>query len=96
MVLVGVHEHAMKLTNWYHKLKSMKVILGEDFLVLQILESLPFEYNMLRTSYNTQKEEWLVDELISILSQEEKSLKKSKDHVVQHVSQKNDEKMKNF
>jgi len=27
----GVREHAMKLINWYHKLKSMKVVLGEDF-----------------------------------------------------------------
>ncbi|XP_074562434.1 uncharacterized protein LOC141818937 [Curcuma longa] len=29
----GVLEHAMKLTNWYNKLKSMKVELGSDFLV---------------------------------------------------------------
>jgi len=29
----GVREYAMKLTNRYHKLKYMKVVLGEDFLV---------------------------------------------------------------
>jgi len=29
----GVREHVMKLTNWYHKLKSMKVVFEEDFLV---------------------------------------------------------------
>jgi len=28
-----VREHAIKLTNWYHKTKSVKVVLGEDFLV---------------------------------------------------------------
>jgi len=84
----GVNEHAMKLTNWYQKLKSMKVVLGEDFLVWQILDSLPSEFDMLRTSYNAHKEEWSVDELISILSQEEHTIKKDKDkgHVVQYVS----------
>ena len=55
--LSGVREHAMKLTNWYNKLKSMKVDLGTDFLVWQILDSLPSEFDVLRTSYNTQKEE---------------------------------------
>jgi len=85
----GVREHAMKLTNWYHKLKSMKVVLREDFLVWQILDFLPSEFDMLRTSYNAQKEEWTVDELISILTQEEQTMKKGKGHVVQHVSHKN-------
>ena len=28
----GVREHAMKLSNWYNKLKLMKVVLGENFL----------------------------------------------------------------
>jgi len=51
----------------------MKVVLGEDFLVWQILDSLPSEFDMLRTSYNAQKEEWIVDELISILTQEEQT-----------------------
>ena len=37
----GVHEHAMKSTTWYRKLKSMKVVLKEKFLVWYILNSLP-------------------------------------------------------
>ena len=57
----GVREHAMKLTNWYHKLNSMKVVLGEDFLVWQILDSLPSEFDMLRTFYNDKKKngQWM-------------------------------------
>jgi len=56
----------------------MKVVSGEDFLVWQILDSFPSEFDMLMTSYNAQKEEWTVDELISILTQEEQTMKKGK------------------
>ncbi|XP_074560510.1 uncharacterized protein LOC141816668 [Curcuma longa] len=72
----GVREHAMKLTNWYNKLKSMKVELGSDFLVWQILDSLPSEFDILKTSYNAQKEEWTIDELVAILNQEEQNMRK--------------------
>jgi len=51
---------------------------------------------MLRTSYNAQKEEWLVDELISIMSQEEQSMKKGKGYVVQNASHKNVDKKRNL
>ena len=61
-------EHAMMLTNWYNKLKGMKVELGSDFLVWQVLNSIPSKFNVLRMSYNTQKKEWSIDELISILT----------------------------
>jgi len=37
-----------------------------------------------------------VDELISILSHEEQTMKKGKDHVVQYTSHKNAENKKNF
>lgn len=29
----GVREHAMKMVNWYNKIKSMNVELGKDFLI---------------------------------------------------------------
>jgi len=90
----GVREDAMKLTNWYHKLKFMKVVLGEDFLVWQILDSLPSEFDMLRTLYNVQKKEWIVDELISTLTQREQTTKKGKGLLVLHVSHKIAEKKK--
>lgn len=32
----SVCEHLLKLVNWYNKLKSMGVVLGEDFLVWQV------------------------------------------------------------
>ena len=48
----GVYEYATNLTNWYNKLKSMKVELGSDFLVWQVLDSLLPNYDMPKTSYN--------------------------------------------
>ncbi|KAJ1442562.1 gag-polypeptide of LTR copia-type [Sesbania bispinosa] len=67
----GVREHIMKLVHYYNKLKSLKVELCESFLIWQILESLPSWFNVLKTSYNSQKEEWTIDEMIAIVSQEE-------------------------
>ena len=83
-----VHEHVMKLTNWYNKLKFMKVELGSDFLVQQALDSLLVEIDMLKISYNVQKEEWSANELITILTQEELIIKKGKACVVQLASHK--------
>ena len=49
---------------------------------------------MLRTLYNVQKKEWIVDELISTLTQREQTTKKGKGLLVQHVSHKIAEKKK--
>jgi len=54
--VISVREHVMKLTNWYHKLKSVKVVLGKDFLVWQILDS-PSKFDIMRIFYNAHKEE---------------------------------------
>lgn len=51
----GVHEHTMKMVNWYNKWKSMNVELGEDFLICQVFESLPSQFDVLRTSYIAQQ-----------------------------------------
>ena len=82
----GVREHIMKLVNYYNKLKSMKVDLGDSFLVWRVLESLPAQFDILKTSYNTQKGEWTINELISIVSQAEEDMKKGKMHAVNFVS----------
>ncbi|EXB28914.1 hypothetical protein L484_012673 [Morus notabilis] len=46
----GVREHVMKLTSYYYKLKGMNWDPGENFLVWQILQSLPEKFDTLRTS----------------------------------------------
>ncbi|KAF7808414.1 Retrovirus-related Pol polyprotein from transposon TNT 1-94 [Senna tora] len=74
----GVREHMMKMVNYYNKLKGLKLDLGESFLVYKILESLPTEYVVLRTTYNSQETEWSINQLMSIVTQEEESQKKIK------------------
>ncbi|KAF7802962.1 Retrovirus-related Pol polyprotein from transposon TNT 1-94 [Senna tora] len=73
-----VREHIMKLLNYFNKLKGLKVDHGESYLVYRILESLPAEYGVLRTTYNSQECEWSIDQMISIMVQEEESQKKAK------------------
>ncbi|KAG7960597.1 hypothetical protein I3843_10G132500 [Carya illinoinensis] len=63
----GVREHIIKLIHFFNKLKGMKVELGDSFLVRQ-------------TTYNAQKDEWSLSEMIAIVTQEEKMMKKAKSH----------------
>ncbi|KAF7835538.1 Retrovirus-related Pol polyprotein from transposon TNT 1-94 [Senna tora] len=74
----GVREHMMKLINYFNKLKSLKLDLGESYLVYKILQSLPADYGVLRTTYNSQEAEWTINQMMSIVTQEEESLKKVK------------------
>jgi len=78
----GVQEHIMKLVNYYNKLKDLKVEIGESALIWRVLKSLPPQFDVMRTSYNTQKAEWVIDEMIAIVVQEKDSLKKSISHSV--------------
>jgi len=88
----GVREHMMKLVHYYNKLKSLKVEVGDSYLIWQVMESLPSYFDVLKTSYNTQKEEWIIDEMIAIISQEEASIKKTKSHSVQFITTTSDTK----
>ena len=76
----------MKLVNYYNKLKSLKVKLGDSYLIWQVLESFPTQFNMLKTSNNTQKDEWTIDEMIVEVTLEEESIKMSKPHIVEFVT----------
>lgn len=42
----GIREHVMKLVNYYNKLKSYNVDLGESCLVYRVLQSLPYKYGV--------------------------------------------------
>ena len=49
----GVWEHIIKLVNYYNKLKSYSVDLGESFLAYHVLQYLPFEYVVLKATYKS-------------------------------------------
>ena len=76
----GVRDHIIKLKHYFNKVNEMKVELGEKFLRWLILESLPISFDAVKLTYNALKEEWTLEELISIIVQHEVSLKKNETH----------------
>ena len=58
----------------------MKVELSKKFLKWLILESLPTSFDVVKLTYSALKEEWTLEELMSIVVQHEVSLKKNETH----------------
>ena len=66
----GLREHIMEMRDIVVQLKSLEIEMSESFLVHFILNSLPFEYEPFKISYNTHKEKWSVNELLTMCVQE--------------------------
>ena len=72
----NVREYIMKGSNIVEKLKDLKMTVEEPFLVYMLLNSLPDEFDHLKSLYKTQKEQWTVNELISLCVEVEEEVKK--------------------
>nr|CAN75844.1 hypothetical protein VITISV_005150 [Vitis vinifera] len=70
----GVKDHIIKLKHYFNKANEMKVELGEKFLKWLIPESLPTSFDAVKLTYNALKEEWTLEELMSIVKNETHSL----------------------
>ncbi|XP_009615393.1 uncharacterized protein [Nicotiana tomentosiformis] len=70
-----VREHIMDMRDNAAKLNSLKVDMSEPFLVHFILISLPVEYGPFNIYYNTHKDKWSINKLLTMCVQEEKRLK---------------------
>ncbi|XP_025982128.1 uncharacterized protein LOC114391525 [Glycine soja] len=70
----NIREYIMEMSNLASKLKSLKLELGEDLLVHLVLILLPAHFGQFKVSYNTQKDKWSLNELISHCVQEEERL----------------------
>ena len=68
----------MEMSNLASKLKALKLELSEDLLVYLVLISLPAQYSQFKVSYNTQKDKWTLNELISHCVQEEERIKRER------------------
>ncbi|RDY04452.1 hypothetical protein CR513_11834, partial [Mucuna pruriens] len=68
----------MKVSNLTAKLKSLKLELDEDLIVQLVLISLLAHFGQFKVSYNTQKDKWSLNELISHYMQEEEMLQRDK------------------
>nr|CAN74164.1 hypothetical protein VITISV_026444 [Vitis vinifera] len=70
----GVHEHIMEMRDIVAQLKKLEVEMSESFLVHFILNTLPPQYGPFKISYNTHKDKWSINELMTMCVQEEGSL----------------------
>ena len=53
------------------QLKGLEVEMSDSFLVHYILNTLPPEYAPFKISYNTHKDKWSINELLTMCVQEE-------------------------
>lgn len=74
----NIREYIMEMSHLASKLKSLKLELSDDLLVHLILISLPAHFGHFKVSYNTQKEKWSLNELISHCVQEEERQQRDK------------------
>ena len=62
----GVCKHIMEIRDIAAQFKSLEIEMFESFLVHFILNSLPSEYEPFNISYNTHKEKWSINELLTM------------------------------
>jgi hypothetical protein len=67
----GVREHIMQMRDNVAQLKKLEVEMSKSFLVHYILNTLPHQYGPFKISYNTHKEKWSINELMTMCVQEE-------------------------
>ncbi|KAD6795845.1 hypothetical protein E3N88_06741 [Mikania micrantha] len=77
----GIREHIMMMNDMARKLKGLDMEISDGFLVHFIMTSLPASYEAFKINYNTQKEKWLMNELIAMCVQEEERQKLEKPDV---------------
>jgi transposase InsO family protein len=70
----GVREHIMQMRDTVAQLKKLEVEISESFLVHYILNTLPHQYGPFKISYNTHKDKWSINELMTMCVQEEERL----------------------
>ena len=69
--ITRVRDHIMRMRDIAAQLKSLKVTMSNTFLVHYILNTLPQQYSPFKISYNTHKDKWSINELLTMCVQEE-------------------------
>ncbi|KAL5742151.1 hypothetical protein ACOSP7_028883 [Xanthoceras sorbifolium] len=67
----GVREHIMQIRDIAAQLKKLEVDISESFLMHYILNTLPQQYRPFKIWYNTYKDKWSINELMTMCVQEE-------------------------
>ena len=90
----GVRKHIMEMKDIVAQLKKLKVEMFESFLVNFILNTLPPQYWPFKISYNTHKDKWSINELMTMCVQEEGRLMMEQGESATLVTQKKGKKEK--
>ncbi|RVW95334.1 Retrovirus-related Pol polyprotein from transposon TNT 1-94 [Vitis vinifera] len=90
----GVHEHIMEMRDIVAQLKKLEVEMSESFLVHFILNTLPPRYGPFKISYNTHKDKWSINELMTMCVQEEGRLMMEQEESAMLVTQRKGKKGK--
>ena len=84
----------MEMRDIVAQLKKLKVEMFESFLVHFILNTLLPQYGHFKISYNTRKDKWSINELMTMCVQEEERLMMEQGESVMLVTQKKEKKRK--
>ena len=68
------------------KLQALNVSILDACIVHQALNTLPLDFGIIKTNYNSQDETWSINDLIARVVAEEEKLKKEKGHMALYVS----------
>ena len=84
----GVCKHIMEMRDIVAQLKKLEVEMFESFLVHFILNTLPPQYGPFKISYNTHKDKWSINELMTMCVQEKWRLMMEQGESVMVITQK--------
>ena len=82
----GVRDYVLRMVDLKTKLQALNVSIHDAFIVHQALNTLPPDFGIIKTNYNSQDETWSVNDLIARVVAEEEKLKKEKGHLALYVS----------
>ena len=85
-VSVGVRDYVLRMVNLQKKLHALNVSIPDACIVHQALNTLPPDFGIIKTNYNSQDETWSVNDLIARVVAEEEKLRKEKGHLALYVS----------
>lgn len=67
----GMRDHIMRVRDIAAQLKALEVEMSESFLCHYIMRTLPHQFGPFKISYNTHKDKWSINELLTICVQDE-------------------------
>ena len=92
----GVRDYVLRMVDLKTKLQALNVTIPDACIVHQALNTLPPDFRIIKTNYNSQDETWSVNDLIARVVAEEEKLKKEKEHMALYAASSHKRKNKKF